>query len=111
MIDLFNTEPGTIIVVEQKEPWTFLGKKLRMIICFEGVSSVNTRNMYHTCRAIFMICWSGLFAVNCNFGINMDGSNTIRKPTPAEMFQLGDELRKHGYRYNRKTKHLTKINS
>jgi hypothetical protein len=107
MINLFHVKRGEIIVIEKNDAFSFSVGKLKMMVCFDTV--VDMHSTYYFCSSIFVIGWSGLFYANGRFSADLSVSH-VRKPTPAEMFQIGDVLRQHGYRYNRKTKQLTKIN-
>ena len=108
MIDLFHTSSGDILVVEQNEAYTFESDPLKLTLCFSHVIEAGTD--YYTCAVKFIKWWTGQFDVkNVSVRINLTKEH-IRKPTPTEMFQLADALRQNGYRYNRKTRQLTKIN-
>jgi hypothetical protein len=108
MIDLFHTSPGEIFVVEQNEAYTFESDPLKLTLCFSHVIEAGTD--HYTCAVKFLKWWTGQLDVkNVSVRINL-AKEHIRKPTPTEMFQLADALRQNGYRYNRKTRKLTKIN-
>ena len=108
MIDLFHTKPGTIIVAEQNEAFTFEKKPLKATLCFSHVIGVGVG--HYCCAVKFIRWWTGrLEAKDTSVLINFSREH-IRKPTPTEMFQLADVLRQNGYRYNRKTRQLTNIN-
>ena len=108
MIDLFHTSPGEILVVEQNEAYTFESEPLKVIICFSHVIEVGVD--HYICAVKFLRWWTGRFdAKDASVRVNLSKEH-IRKPTPTEMFQLGDTLRQNGYRYNRKTRKLYEYN-
>ena len=107
--DLYSLKKGDFITVEWDlntyHPGLF--KKNKMIICFLGGLDRNSEG-YHKGDALFMLDLANNFRVFQPFGVYTK-HNRIRKPTPGELFELMDAVRVNGYRYNRKTKKLTKI--
>ena len=108
MINLFHTSPGEILVVEQNEAFTFEKEPLKAAICFSHFIEAGVD--YYFCAVKFIKWWKGsLFVKDTSVRINLSREH-IRKPTPTEMFQIGDSLRQKGYRYNRKTNKLYEYN-
>ena len=100
-----SLKEGDFFVVEIQD----LTQTKTMIICYEGhFVKDGFGEGWHSAFAKFMINMGGNFRVGTRFGIEVP-HNDLRKPTPAEMFKLIDEVRKAGCVYNKKTKQLIKI--
>ena len=105
-----SLKEGDFLVVEKQEhELGFITRTKTMIICYEGhFVKDGFGEGWHSARAKFMVNMGGNFRVDVRFGIEIP-RNDLRKPTPAEMFKLIDEVRKAGCVYNKKTKQLIKI--
>lgn len=106
-----SLKEGDFLVVERQDYEAgFITQTKTMIICYEGhFVKDGFGEGWHSACAKFMVNMGGKFRVGIKFGIDVS-RNELRKPTPAEMFKLIDEVRKAGCVYNKKTKELTKIN-
>lgn len=105
-----SLKEGDFLVVEKQvyEPG-FITQTKTMIICYGGhFVKDGFGEGWHSACAKFMVNMGGNFRVGIRFGIEIP-RNELRKPTPAEMFKLIDEVRKAGCVYNKKTKQLRKI--
>ena len=102
---VLSCKEGDFFVVECVKPGRYaVGRK--MIICYGGEFYEGSDGLYwHSAKSKFMTNLYNEFRVGDFFGINTE-EFIVRKPTIKEMLFLMNEVKKNGYRYNRKTKIL-----
>ena len=113
--NLYDLNEGEFITLAPRhydQNAILITQKKKMICCFWGGFMENGEGQigWHRAYAKFMINLAGELCVEDTFGIDTN-IQVVRKPTPAEMFQLIDALRRGGYRYDRKSKELIKLHA
>lgn len=79
----------------------------KLIACFHSYNESKDTygGIYHNVKSKFFIGFLGGFVIGTTFLCN-DLYTVLRKATLCEIFRLIDELRIHGYIYDRKAKQI-----
>ena len=113
-MNLSQIKRGNILVAQY--PDATAHKRDFIIFIASGCVTMNTfvwGDLYYNIETIAHIDLQQGFTIGGEIGFigeseHKENLSTLRRPTINEMLELNVELKKHGYRYNRKTKNIEK---